>query len=572
MCLLHGSNLMWYLYVIEWGRVSSSVAEMSALPPWKLAILARKKKQEEDAKVQQAKVEEAKLASMPPWKRAILLREKQVQGQGAVTPKAAVNSTAIALAPNKISSKWQVAVQRVKGPDSPILKQKQTWQEGASTKSVTNATGQVTQRWKHAFAGAQKLAANSKSASSTVPAAAPLPAPVPPSESSEQDNDLSGMPAWKRALILKKRKQQQKPASSTPDVLSTSKPDVLSTSTLSNGGVDEPDSAATASTPAPKPQQPEVVVHRREPTPPPQRLLEQEGKTLRAPVYKEVDEWANVKEEDDKFKGLPLWKQALIKRRRADIAKRSGLPTTVTSTVQTIPPTPKEEAHSPLSKKAAPQQKNDTTNTRSARKSTAEQKKIGRASSSKNKVDSTKAGETIEGKSPDSKPVRKARVATRSGDLKPARKAPQPARKAPQPARKAPQPPSTKKDPMFTYNFSKSTRHTLDTGASSSDSTDSELEDAVVTNLDDSDEGDSGIVLQHYSANKPSSSSPNLGQKSHSDTSVGITSVLSTTRKKKGRVSRMLPTHMLLVLPLPPPPHVSVSVATAPPHVSVSVG
>lgn len=54
------------------------------------------------------------------------------------------------------------------------------------------------------------------------------------------------------------------------------------------------------------------------------RLLTLEGVTLRAPVFREVDEWADVPEDDAKFKQLPPWKQALIKRRRRDIARRTG--------------------------------------------------------------------------------------------------------------------------------------------------------------------------------------------------------------------------------------------------------
>lgn len=58
------------------------------------------------------------------------------------------------------------------------------------------------------------------------------------------------------------------------------------------------------------------------------KLLHQEGVTLRAPVFKEVEQWANVSEEDPKFLNLPQWKRALILRRRADIAKRTTSSTT----------------------------------------------------------------------------------------------------------------------------------------------------------------------------------------------------------------------------------------------------
>ena len=59
------------------------------------------------------------------------------------------------------------------------------------------------------------------------------------------------------------------------------------------------------------------------------QVIQTEGVTHHAPIYKEVGEWANVPEDDPKFLSLPMWKQALIKRRRADIAKRMGLTTSV---------------------------------------------------------------------------------------------------------------------------------------------------------------------------------------------------------------------------------------------------
>lgn len=86
---------------------------------------------------------------------------------------------------------------------------------------------------------------------------------------------------------------------------------------------------------------PEVVNRRMSEATQPNRLVQQEGVTLHAPVFKEVPQWANVSEEDPKFTNLPQWKQALIKRRRADIAKRTG-----TNTASVSPPrSPTEMAH-----------------------------------------------------------------------------------------------------------------------------------------------------------------------------------------------------------------------------------
>lgn len=486
-----------------------------SLPVWKLALLERKKKQEEEVKIKRSNAEEAKLASLPAWKRAIALREKQAKGPTASN---------LPITKNKISSdKWQVAVERVKGSDSPILNQKSKSKDASSSprpvlSSATTKTDnkkQVMQKWKHSSSSsAAKLAITPIASFATASSAA-----TPPSPSQEdEDPSLAALPAWKRALILKKRQQQQKPVT-TEDVNIVNK---------QNSGEDEPDSGAPTSCngtlSAPKAQRPEVVNRRDAEEAPAHRLVEQEGKTLHAPVYKEVDEWANVREQDDKFQGLPLWKQALIKRRRADIAKRSGLPVPEQSPPtskadiaklpvpeKSAPPTSKANTYSPLSKKAALEQRNKTTSIspRKVKTVNEQKKKVGVRELSSNRKILTKAV--------DLKLVSKEPVTAKSKDFKP--------------ARKAPLPPSVK-DPMFTYNFSKSTRHTLDTGGTSSDSTDSELEDAVVTNLDESsDEGDSGIVLQSYSANKPSGSSPSLGQKSHSESSVSTEPVLGKKRK-----------------------------------------
>ena len=83
-----------------------------------------------------------------------------------------------------------------------------------------------------------------------------------------------------------------------------------------------------------RPQQkrpPPEVVNRAisEGAPQQSKVIQTEGITHRAPVYRELGEWTNVSEDDPKFRNLPTWKQALIKRRRADIAKRMGLTTSV---------------------------------------------------------------------------------------------------------------------------------------------------------------------------------------------------------------------------------------------------
>ena len=87
---------------------------------------------------------------------------------------------------------------------------------------------------------------------------------------------------------------------------------------------------APSSQPPAQPKPVPEVVNRRASEPPQQsQTIQTEGVTHRAPVYKEVDEWANVPEDDPKFLSLPTWRQMLIKRRRADAAKRMGITTSV---------------------------------------------------------------------------------------------------------------------------------------------------------------------------------------------------------------------------------------------------
>lgn len=88
---------------------------------------------------------------------------------------------------------------------------------------------------------------------------------------------------------------------------------------------------------------PEVVNRSRSEPPQQNQTIQTEGIAHRAPVFKEVGEWANVPEDDPKFLSLPTWKQALIKRRRADIAKRMGLTTSVDDVLLTNGPVTNNE-------------------------------------------------------------------------------------------------------------------------------------------------------------------------------------------------------------------------------------
>lgn len=479
-----------------------------AVPAWKLAILERKKKQEAEEKAKQLQAEEAKLASLPAWKRAIIMREKQAHvPTSSAPPPSTLRAGSGPVTPlGKVSNKWQEAVERVKGPDSPILHQKsRSYAPSSSSKASSSKVSSPSPKLATKLQDVDVLVRLSPKVPKKNLVANrwkpqkedPTPTKSKPDSAPKADDDqsLAGLPAWKKELILRKRRAQQPPEENL------------------GGGQDEPASADSAiATPneektIEKHAEPEVVNRARKEDKEVMglRLVEQEGKTLHPPIYKEVDEWANVKEDDSKFKDLPLWKQALIKRRRDDIAKRSGLPVTSTPTLPTpsvsnssAPTTTRATDSASLKKETTPQWKKKKLSLTENRKAPNKTKKVTPVTKSSD-VQLSKPSNRLAEKKKDAKPVRKA--------------------------------PSVKNDGMFSYNFSKSSHRTLDTGGSSSDSTDSDLEDAVITNLDESDEGDSGIVLQHYSM---SSSSPNLN-KSLSDSSMSTKPALSTPgRKKKG--------------------------------------
>ena len=71
------------------------------------------------------------------------------------------------------------------------------------------------------------------------------------------------------------------------------------------------------------------------------KMVKLEGKAHHPPVFQEVQQWANVPQDDPNFKKLPPWRQALILRRRADIANRSqgSQSQEPSSTKQTAPTT-----------------------------------------------------------------------------------------------------------------------------------------------------------------------------------------------------------------------------------------
>ncbi|XP_011402665.1 PREDICTED: titin-like [Amphimedon queenslandica] len=161
---------------------------------------------------------------------------------------------------------------------------------------------------------------------------------VPPAENDDK------IPAWKRELLARKRGKKKETTSaapqqpteaeppSSPPAQSASIPPATVSATPGHGTT--PPSSSTVAPTAPEPQEkkseatvkkPEIVnaSDKKDGGDPP-KLLNKEGKSIRAPVLKSTGKWADIKEEDPEFKKLPMWKQELIKRRRRDMENRTA--------------------------------------------------------------------------------------------------------------------------------------------------------------------------------------------------------------------------------------------------------
>ena len=331
------------------------------------------------------------------------------------------------------------------------------------------------------------------------PATTPAPSPAPAVQ--VDDSDLGGLPSWKRALILKKRQKQAgivpgaiaQPQNGSADKAST--PAEASETSSSKS----PETTKKVSTTKSRPD----VVNRagESENPGSNKLVQKEGVTLHPPIFNEVGQWANVAADDPKFTQLPQWKQALILRRRKDIAKRSGQETSPPDSPTIKTAAEKRRASSSGSSSQAETKKgNKRATTKSTGKTegkktssktkAAEEKKTTTKSSNKSKAKSSeeKTAKTIKANATSNKAKSGSTAGKHgSGGIKPVRAAP-----TKPPEKKQEEEKKEEEEPMFTWNFSK---NSMDTGDAMSNSSDSELEDVQITSIDDelSDEDDSGI-------------------------------------------------------------------------------
>lgn len=445
---------------------------MSAVPKWKQAILERKKKQEDEEKKKQEE-EDAYLSSLPPWKRAMVLRQKEKSGGVAPPKRSEESSkpvekndsfTKTSVTASSTAGQWPKAAtakpswQKRTSESKPSQNEppKAPWQKQAETKPIrggstpalraTSPDKPTNPPWpthgsasKSADTGSGASVKPRRGSITVLPETYSSPLGVTPTTTTggislrkvaserrasvtekrrsfegsdtvvEEDAKYAGMPAWKKAILMRRRESKdqlpvpkasvieeapESPAVDRKQVEPTSLPVPVEpvVETLGLEETDSPDfpgessqpqsvsvkqkaapkQSETASTqrkkaprkPAPKAPNKKTSKSQNKPAPlttrtaepaqkqlvktankkktqpntakrpqpeivnrtlnEPQKLVEQEGVTLLPPVYKEVDEWANVSEADPKFSTLPTWKQALIRRRRNDIAKRTG--------------------------------------------------------------------------------------------------------------------------------------------------------------------------------------------------------------------------------------------------------
>jgi hypothetical protein len=127
----------------------------------------------------------------------------------------------------------------------------------------------------------------------------------------ENDPKFLAMPLWKQELIRRKRQQQQQG---------------YSTSSLVNKKVQPSQAQTKTVTSTLHPPQPEVVNASKDGRMESPTLVRKtdEGITQRAPVIKSTSKWADITENDPEFQKLPSWKQAVIRRRREDMEKRTA--------------------------------------------------------------------------------------------------------------------------------------------------------------------------------------------------------------------------------------------------------
>ena len=346
-----------------------------SVPAWKKAIFERRRQQEEEEKRKKAE-KDAYLASLPPWKRAMVIKkmgetsnttstsqqsskESLLIKRRESTPNIKFQASSLQPRPFPIVEtrpeptvpSWRKALEERKTVAEARMRleksQIETTDVNKNNKEESVGPKRSSGMWTQTVGIEQTDGTESKVVSTVesltkqqevkkeqsyirpklVKGSSPL-------QSMDEDNpQFMSMPKWKQDLIKRKRQSKLQQQSSFPVVVpnpteivsSKQQITVVSKSNEIQMTV-APEKQITANQKEDFSVKPEVVnaSNKKEDDSP--KLVKREGKSLKPPVYKVTSKWAEITEDDLEFQNLPQWKQALIRRRKNDVTKRTTPP------------------------------------------------------------------------------------------------------------------------------------------------------------------------------------------------------------------------------------------------------
>lgn len=361
-----------------------------SVPAWKKAIFERRRQQEEEEKRKKAE-KDAYLASLPPWKRAMVIKK---MGETSNTTSTSQQSSKESLlikrrenTPNKTSSlqprpfpivetrpeptvpSWRKALEERKTVAEARMRleksQIETTDVNKNNKEESVGPKRSSGMWTQT-AGIEQTDGPESNVVSKVESLTKQqetekeqryirPKLVKGSsllQSMDADDpQFMSMPKWKQDLIKRKRQSKLQQQSSFPAVVSNSNEKVSSKQQITVVSKSNeiqmtvaPEIQITANLKEDFNVKPEIVnaSNKKEDDSP--KLVKREGKSLKPPVYKVTSKWAEITEDNPEFQNLPQWKQALIRRRKNDVTKR----TTPPEPLKSVEKNTKEESSVPI--------------------------------------------------------------------------------------------------------------------------------------------------------------------------------------------------------------------------------
>ena len=356
-----------------------------SVPAWKKAIFERRRQQEEEEKRKKAE-KDAYLASLPPWKRAMVIKkmgetsnttsisqqsskESLLIKRRESTPNKTFQASALQPRPFPIVEThpeptvptWRKALEERKTVAEARMRLEKSQIEitdvNKSNKEESVGPRRSSGMWTQTAGVEQTDGTESKVVSKVesltkqqeVEKEQSYIRPKLVKESSplqsmdEDDPQFMSMPKWKQDLIKRKRQSKLQQQSSFPAVVPNSIEKVSSKQQITVVSKSN-EIQITANQKEDFSVKPEVVnaSNKKEDDSP--KLVKREGKSLKPPVYKVTSKWAEITEDNPEFQNLPQWKQALIRRRKNDVTKRSTPP----EPLKSVEKNTKEESSVPI--------------------------------------------------------------------------------------------------------------------------------------------------------------------------------------------------------------------------------